>query len=429
VKIVLPFTGSRGDVQPGLALAVELAGRGHSIEFGAPPNLVPFAAAATASTDGITVVPFGPDTKALLESELVRTRIKARNPRTRLAALAELANFGWDEMTQQLSKMAVGADAVITGTLGQEMAFNTAEAMGVPFIALHYCPIRLNGSMSVIPGRQLPAAVNRATWRLLETTRWRSMKKRENQQRHDLGLRAATAPLPKRISAYGGVEIQAYDGALFPGLEREWANERPFVGFLELVSTATTPGTDIGVGSPLRTWIDDGTAPLYFGFGSMPVRDPQSLVDTIENVCRRNGYRAVVSSGWSALSVRIVPGSVLAITGPVDHAAVFPLCRAAVHHGGAGTTAASIRAGLPTMVCWFSADQPFWGAALVRTGAGVSMKFSALNTDSLTERLATLLADRTASRAQELAASMTPPADAVRASADIVERAFTTSDM
>jgi UDP:flavonoid glycosyltransferase YjiC (YdhE family) len=57
------------------------------------------------------------------------------------------------------------------------------------------------------------------------------------------------------------------------------------------------------------------------------------------------------------------------------------------------------------------------------------MKFSALNTDSLTERLATLLADRTASRAQELAASMTPPADAVRASADIVERAFTTSDM
>ena len=137
----------------------------------------------------------------------------------------------------------------------------------------------------------------------------------------------------------------------------------------------------------------------------------------------------MVSSGWSALSVRIVPGSVLAITGPVDHAAVFPLCRAAVHHGGAGTTAASIRAGLPTMVCWFSADQPFWGAALVRTGAGVSMKFSALNTDSLTERLATLLADRTASRAQELAASMTPPADAVRASADIVERAFTTSDM
>ncbi|MGB2950314.1 MAG: glycosyltransferase [Rhodococcus sp. (in: high G+C Gram-positive bacteria)] len=199
MKIVLPFTGSRGDVQPGLALAVELAGRGHSIEFGAPPNLVPFAAAATASTDGITVVPFGPDTKALLESELVRTRIKARNPRTRLAALAELANFGWDEMTQQLSKMAVGADAVITGTLGQEMAFNTAEAMGVPFIALHYCPIRLNGSMSVIPGRQLPAAVNRATWRLLETTRWRSMKKRENQQRHDLGLRAATAPFRKEF--------------------------------------------------------------------------------------------------------------------------------------------------------------------------------------------------------------------------------------
>ncbi len=429
MKLALPFTGSRGDVQPGLALAVELAGRGHSVLFGVPPNLVDFAAAATNSADDLTVVPFGPDTKQLLESDLVRTRIKSRNPRRRLIALAELANHGWEEMTQQLANMAVGADAVVTGTLGQEMAFNSAEACRIPFVALHYCPIRSNGSMSVWPGKALPPWVNRGTWWLLETVRWRSMRVRENRQRRDLGLPDATSPLSSRIANYGGTEIQAYDGLLFPGLQNEWLERRPFVGFLEPHTAPTASSIDVAPGSALRDWMDDGPAPVYFGFGSMPVRDPQALLDTIERACSVGGHRALVSSGWTALPKRITPGSTVAVTGPVDHSALFPLCRAAVHHGGAGTTAASLRAGLPTMVCWFSADQPFWGAALERIGAGTSTKFSRLDSRSLADGLAVLTSGRTASRAREFAASMTPSKDAVKASADIVEQAMNQSDV
>lgn len=421
MKFVLPFTGSRGDVQPGLALGIELAGRGNDVVFGAPPNLMPFATAATVSTPSISIVPFGPDTKALLESDLVRNRIKSRNPRVRMAALAELANFGWDDMTTQLSSMSTDADAAITGTLGQEMTFNCAEASGIPFFALHYCPIRSNGSMSVLPGKSLPAVANRGTWRLLEAMRWRSMRDRENSQRGALGLPAATQPLPIRISSYGGTEIQAYESTLFPGLSNEWGSARPFVGFLELPSMTPTLGTDLSAGSPLREWIDSGRPPLYFGFGSMPVKDPASLVAVIEDVCRADGHRAVVSSGWSTIEERIDPSSAVATVGPVDHADIFPLCRAAIHHGGAGTTAASIRAGLPTMTCWFSADQPFWGAALTRTGAGHSVKFSRLNTDTLTAGVNVLLRHETSSRARELAASMTSPAAALRAAADLVE--------
>ena len=112
MKFVLPFTGSRGDIQPGLALGVELSTRGHDVVFGAPPNLIPFAAAAARSTERMRVVPFGPDTKALLESELIRIRIKSRNPRVRLAALEELANFGWDAMTEELIDMSADDHAL-----------------------------------------------------------------------------------------------------------------------------------------------------------------------------------------------------------------------------------------------------------------------------------------------------------------------------
>lgn len=428
MKFVLPFTGSRGDVQPGLALAIELDRRGHRVTFGAPPNLVTFATAATTSSPGVTVVPFGPDTKALLESDLVRRRIKAKNPRTRIAALAELANFGWDDMTSQLATMASGADAAVTGTLGQEMTFNVAESLAIPFLALHYCPIRSNGSMSVVPGKKLPPIVNRATWRVLETMRWRSMRDRENKQRRSLGLPDAVSALPNRIARYGGSELQAYDGALFPGVEQEWGPLRPFVGFIELPSTAGHLGAELGQGSALRDWIDEDSPPLYFGFGSMPVKDPESLVRIIEEVCAAGGHRAVISSGWSSMSERIESGAAVALVSAVDHAALFPLCRAAIHHGGAGTTAASIRAGLPTMICWFSADQPFWGAALGRVGAGTSVKFSSLDNRTLQHGLEILLAPDTAARARELASSMTPPTEAVRRSADLVESAVTRND-
>ncbi|WP_072807502.1 glycosyltransferase [Rhodococcoides yunnanense] len=423
MKFVLPFTGSRGDIQPGLALGIELAERGHEVVFGAPPNLMAFASAVTGGR--VTIVAFGPDTKALLESELVRTRIKSRNPRVRFAALAELANFGWDRMVAELTEMSTDADAIVTGTLGQEMAFNMAEAQGIPFLALHYCPLRRNGSMSVSPNHRLPALVNRTTWSLLETVRWRSMRLRENAQRTSLGLPGATHPLPKRIEQYGGIEIQAYDGNLFPGLRAEWGTARPFVGFLELPPVHPPLGADLGAGSPLREWIDSGDAPLYFGFGSMPVRDPEALIESITEACAATGHRALVSSGWSAIPERLNAGSRVAIVGPVDHGSVFPLCRAVIHHGGAGTTAAGIRAGRPTMVCWFSADQPFWGTAVTRVGAGLSTQFARLDGPTLTEALGTLLSDETSYRAQQLAATTTHPHDAVRAAADLAERAVT----
>ncbi|CCQ17130.1 putative glycosyl transferase (fragment), partial [Rhodococcus sp. AW25M09] len=137
MKFVMPFNGSRGDVTPGVALGAELAHRGHEVVFGAPPNLVEFAGTQTAGSERFRVVSFGPDTQHLLESELIRVRMKSRNPRTRLTALAELANHGWDQMSAELEQMAENSDAIVTGSLGQEMAFNTAESAGSAFLALH----------------------------------------------------------------------------------------------------------------------------------------------------------------------------------------------------------------------------------------------------------------------------------------------------
>ncbi|KQU50485.1 hypothetical protein ASG84_26065 [Rhodococcus sp. Leaf278] len=421
MKFVMPFNGSRGDVTPGVALGVELARRGHDVVFGAPPNLVDFARSNTADYERVHVVSFGPDTHRLLESELIRVRIKSANPRTRMTALAELANHGWDQMTAQLAQMSKGSDAIVTGSLGQEMAFNMAEATGNAFVALHYCPLRRNGVVPVIPGVTLPATVNRSMWALAEALRWKSMKTRENIQRRTLGLAPTRDSLPRRSERYGGVEMQAYESALFPGLAEQWGPLRPFVGFLGL-STGR-----LEADPALEQWLHAGPAPVYFGFGSMPVPDPAALLRMIDNVTTQLGLRALICAGWSDLTG---PESSAAQTNPnimivesVDHASVFPRCLAAVHHGGAGTTAASLRAGLPTLVCWFSADQPFWGAALRRIGAGSSTKFSALSELVLLQGITDITTDAARSAARELAKIVVPTDAAVTAAADIAEDA------
>ncbi|KMJ47715.1 glycosyltransferase [Rhodococcoides fascians] len=421
MKFVMPFNGSRGDVTPGIALGLELAERGHDVLFGAPPNLTDVVSAATASSERIEVQPFGPDTQQLLESDLVRVRIKSRNPRTRFAALSELAHHGWDDMTSELNRMAAGCDGIVTGSLGQEMALNVAEAHGTAFVSLHYCPLRRNDAVSITPGVNLPAVVNRSMWAALEALRWKSMKKRDNAQRASLGLPPTTESTPVRSAHYGGIEIQAYESALFPGLARQWGPLRPFVGFIGLVDgvTETDPA--------LRRWLDAGTAPVYFGFGSMPVPEPAELMRMIDNVTDRLGVRALVCAGWSDLlesdsAVHRSNPNVFVVKS-VDHATVFPRCLAAVHHGGAGTTAASARAGLPTLVCWFSADQPFWGSALRRVGAGSSTKFSTLTESVLQQGISDLMTEDARLAARALADTMTPARTATAAAADITEAA------
>jgi vancomycin aglycone glucosyltransferase len=108
----------------------------------------------------------------------------------------------------------------------------------------------------------------------------------------------------------------------------------------------------------------------------------------------------------------------------VNHAVVFPACAAVVHHGGSGTTAAGVRAGVPTLVLWLEVhDQPIWGDAVRRLGVGAGQSFSSTTQDSLVAALHSILAPHCRSRAQEVSAQLTPPARSAARAVDLLEAA------
>ncbi len=142
----------------------------------------------------------------------------------------------------------------------------------------------------------------------------------------------------------------------------------------------------------------------------------------ISAACARLGERALICSGPNDFPGLQQFDHVKAVR-EVSHAVVFPKCRAVAHHGGAGVTAAGLRAGVPTLVLWFWLDQPVWADGVTELGVGAGRAFTASTLDSLTADLRSVLTPQCAARAREVGAQMTRSAESVSRAADLLEDA------
>jgi UDP:flavonoid glycosyltransferase YjiC (YdhE family) len=412
MKFALAIHGSRGDVEPGAAVGLELLRRGHEVRMAVPPNLIGLIESA-----GLAAVAYGPDSEEFNENDFVHNFWNIQTPIKLLRAHKKYFAQGWAEMGSTLKSLADGADLLVTGMIQQGLAANVAEFYDIPVVSLHWMPVRVNGQLLPILPSQLTRSAISAFWWL----HWRATKKAEDAQRGELRLPKATAPSTRRIVEGGSLEVQAYDEFFFPGLAAEWAKwdgRRPFVG--PLTMELTTDADD-----EVLSWIAAGPPPIYFGFGSTPVQSPADTVAMISAACTKLGERALIYSGANG-SNHIPHPDHVKLVGLVNYATIFPACRAVVHHGGAGTTAAGLRAGMPTLILWTMPDQPFWAAAVKRLKVGSARRFSSATPESLIADLRTILAPQYATRAREIATQMTKPAESVSTAADLLENSAST---
>ncbi|HEY2502811.1 MAG TPA: glycosyltransferase [Mycobacterium sp.] len=409
MKVVLAAHGTRGDVEPCATVGLELLRRGHEVRMAVPPNLIGFVESA-----GLTAVGYGPDSQEQLNAvaDLVHHAFKLQNPINLVRAGRELFVEGWAQMSRTLISLADGADLLVTGQTYHGVVCNVAECYDIPLAAMHYFPIRVNGQLA-LPSIPSPTPLIRSTMRAAWWVYWRITKEAEDAQRRELGLPKAAASAGQRMAERGSLEIQAYDEVCFPGLAAEWNGRRPFVGALTMELPTDADGE-------VASWIAAGTPPIYFGLGSTPVQSPADTIAMIAAACGELGERALIYSGASGPNC-IAHSDHVKLVGLVNYAAIFPICRAGVHHGGAGTTAAGLRAGIPMLVLWDVADQPIWAAQVTRLKVGGARRLSTTTRESLVAHLRRILAPQYATRAREIATRMTKPAESVTAAADVLE--------
>jgi vancomycin aglycone glucosyltransferase len=248
MKFVVAAYGSRGDVEPCVAVGRELLRRGHDVHMAVPPNMLGFVESA-----GLAAVAYGPDSREEMNpaSDLVGNLLpKMKNPLSVVPEVIEHVTQVKVEKGATLTALAKGADLVLAGFNKQGLAANVAEYYGIPVVALHLFPEQIWSS----------------GWLFSLMT-----KVAEDAQRRALALPEATGPSPRRL------EIQAYDELCLPGLAAEWADQggrRPFVGALTL-ELPTDADEEV------LSWIAAGTPPIYFGLGSTPVSSPADTVAMI----------------------------------------------------------------------------------------------------------------------------------------------------
>jgi UDP:flavonoid glycosyltransferase YjiC (YdhE family) len=384
MRFVFVGYATRGDVEPCAAAGRELLRRGHEVCLAVPPNVL-----GLVESVGLDAVAYGPDSQEQT-IEAMDFMAVAQNPISALPQLIERVNRLWAEKNATLMPLAEGADLLVANLSEQGLAANVAEYHDIPLAALH-----------VFPERMLPFG-----WMYSGVT-----EGAEDDQRRALGLPEGTAPAPQ-------LEIQAYDELCLPGSTAEWVEpngRRPFVGSLTL-------GLPTNADDEVLSWIDAGSPPIYFGFGSTPVASPAETVAVISAACTQLGERALVCSGWNDFG-HVPDFDNVNVVDAVNFAVIFPACRAVVHHGGSGTTAAGLRAGVPTLILWTDFDQPLFAAGVQQLKVGTGRQFAATTLDSLVADLRSILNPECAARAREVAAQMTDPAKSVASAADLLEEA------
>jgi UDP:flavonoid glycosyltransferase YjiC (YdhE family) len=381
------------------------------VQMAVAPNMVDFVGSA-----GLAAVRYGPDSQQQLSaaSDFIRNVVRIQHPRNIVRAVKDIYAQGWAEMSGTLTSLADGADLLFTGHTYQGVALNVAEYHDIPLAALHYFPVRVNGHLGLASLPALPP-LTRSAMKVAWWLYWQITKEAEDAQRRELRLPRVAVSSAGRMAERQSLEIQAYDELCFPGLAAEWGERRPFVGALTM-QLPTDADDDV------ESWSAAGRAPIYFSFGSTPVLSPAETVAMISAACAELGERALIYCGAGDFDGIRHPAHVK-LVGTVNYATIFPACRAVVHHGGAGTTAAGLRAGKPTLILWDVADQPIWAAQVKRLKVGTARRFSTANRRTLVADLRTILEPRCERQAREIASRMTKPDAAVGMAADLLVKA------
>jgi sterol 3beta-glucosyltransferase len=356
MRILISTLGTRGDVQPYLALAQTLVQRGHEVQLAAPHQ---FAALAKRCRVPFATLPGeflellnSPEGKvAIAGGRGVGAGLKLL-PRV-MPLMGTLLEREWQIARSFSPDLIVCHPKSIASP-------HIAERLSVPHILASPLP-------GFTPTRAFPSP-------LLPFSTLGPL----NRISHSLALgaapflfgkplrtwRSASLGLPARAGARRPTAtLYAYSPHVLP-VPDDWGENILVSGYWFL-----DEGTDWVMPPALARFFAEGKRPVYVGFGSMPGIDPAGLSSVIIDALSRAGKRGVLAIGGGALS-SIPANDHIHVIDSAPHDALFALVEAAVHHGGAGTTAASLRAGLPTIICPFFGDQPFWGRRVAALGAG-----------------------------------------------------------
>jgi sterol 3beta-glucosyltransferase len=363
-RITIIAFGTRGDAQPAIAVGKGLRAAGHTVQLLASANFKGWI-----ESHGLEAAVAETDVQALMATEGGHAWVeRGVNPLAQMRIMQRLlAESGWQMMVDAWQASQDG-DLLISSFTSDVFAISIAEKLGIRQASMVGQPAlvatRDGRAVLVAPLPDRISIVNYWFGKLfVETFPWMLLGKLNNRFRQQVfGLprqsRAENTAARKRL-----LTLMGYSPHVVPH-PADWPAHFHTVGVhsLEEVTSWTPP-------AGLLDFLAAGERPVSIGFGSMTGREPQRMTALIVEAVQRSGRRAILLSGWAGLGQMALPESIYCLEG-APHGWLFAQVAAVVHHGGAGTTAAGLRAGVPAVIVPHMADQPFWGRRVQALGVG-----------------------------------------------------------
>jgi vancomycin aglycone glucosyltransferase len=348
MRILLVSHGTRGDVQPIVALGVALKARGHLVQLVAPANFVTWVRGC-----GLDMQSDGVDVESLL-----------RSSGTGLQSLSWQMRYLSDTtplLFEPVARASEGCEVIVCAGI-QFAAASVAQWRNVPYAHVVFCPCATPNSATPPPNvhtQTLPRWINRLLWQAGGPLADLALRGPINRGRATLGLEALDNPISQILN---GRTILAADPDLGP-----LPDDAPKGAMTTDAWVLEEPGA---LDARVEAFLQQGPAPIYIGFGSMIAPRAPELVAQAVAAVRAIGRRAVISGGWAALEAHIQEADDVITVDNVPHSLIFPKVAAAVHHGGAGTTTAAARAGVPQILLPHILDQYYWAHRVEVLGLG-----------------------------------------------------------
>lgn len=390
MRITIIATGSRGDVEPYVALGRGLKRAGHEVRLLTHQDFEPLVGA-----QGLELWPVAGKVQEIAQSSEMRDRLEGGSFLAIMSQMAKEARREGLAFAEAGLAASQDADLLLGGLGGLFVGVALAEKLGIPFLQAYYIPLTPTSAFPSFLARGLPSwaggALNRLSYHLARQVLWQGFRSADGAAREQvLGLPAASFWGPFQAELLRGTPVlYGYSPAVIPK-PPDWAANVHVTGYWFL-----DPADDWTPPPELATFLTDGPPPVYVGFGSMSSRNPEETAEMILRALAQSGQRAVMLAGWGGLRAQTVPDTVFTVDS-VPFSWLFPRMAAVVHHGGAGTTAAGLRAGVPSIVVPFFGDQPFWGQRVEDLGVGPEpIPRKRLTAESLAQALRRAVTDET----------------------------------
>jgi sterol 3beta-glucosyltransferase len=362
MRITIFTTGSRGDVQPCIMLGRGLQRAGFDVLLAAPKNYGDFIQGY-----GLCFHPLRGDVQQIMAGETGREFMEtgSTNPFKSIHAMRTMIGPVATQMAEDALEACRAADALISLAVFAPLGKSIAEIQEIPLINVEPTPL--------LPTRAFPAAGwpvqrnlgrlhNRLSGFVMLYVIWQWYRPFVNGFRQRFGLPAYTADSFYRILASTPL-LGAYSPAVIPH-PPDWPGNAHITGYwFPDAQDEWSPSSE------LQEFLEAGEPPVYVGFGSMAGRNPEQFTAIVLEALAQTRQRGLLLTGWGGIQAMSVPDNVFVVDSAPHHW-LFPRMAAVVHHGGAGTTAEGLRAGVPSVIVPFIVDQPFWGKRIQALGVG-----------------------------------------------------------